>query len=37
VPKTVEEALAMDKETRSDFWQKALGKYDKGESRVEKR
>jgi hypothetical protein len=26
VPKTVEEALAIDKETGTDFWQKALGK-----------
>jgi hypothetical protein len=26
MPKTVEEALAIDKETRTDFWRKALGK-----------
>ena len=39
MPKTVEEALAIDKETGTNFWQKALGKemHDKGESCVEKR
>ena len=26
VPKTVEEALAIDEETGTDFWRKALGK-----------